>query len=714
MKKITFTGIFFFLLAINTLFGQYPNWENYVNPEILTDHIEINNDIWFSSKAGIIKVDKTTLQTITYDRVNSGIPSNEVESIAQSSNGDIWIGTYNQAIAKFDGTAWTSYPYPDSIFNTSNPVMTYCIEVDNQDVVWVGTSEGLIRYDGTTWQRFSNQSGANFLQDVWALDIDNQGKLILASFFVYEYDGTTFKNMTDTTGIFIYGGAILFRQANNNLWVSNKAGIIGMFDGSVWTEYDSNNDNIPFQETYAFGENSNGEVYFTSQDSGKYVLQNGVWQKSSLPNVVQLDETKLTTYFYDNQGNEWAANGTYLMKNDGQNLTYKNLKTHGLNNNYISNIAIKNNLKYFVDSRNITTFDGTNWSTFNFPDSLLGNNWYTLKKIVFQDNGNIWLASSSRGILHWDGSVWTHYNNTNSNLPSNYISDILWDENAQTLWCSSSVGLIKFDGTTWTVYDPTNTPMGNDFIRAIALDNNGVLYVALSSSVAEVFRFDGTTWQNIAVGASAPQFSISHIHFDKNNTLWAGSWYGGLYQYTGFNWLNWNTSNSDITHDNITDLTSDDEGTIYMATSVGMSAFDGTDWETWTIENSGLSHKQLVNFELEDNDKLWISTAHGISALQLNLTSTTPILNQNNRLTIFPNPIEEQAVIQFTLEEATDKIELKVLSLNGQVVHNTLIKGNREIGMQQLEFYRKDLISGVYYLQIQYNNQKITQPILVR
>ena len=92
-------------------------------------------------------------------------------------------------------------------------ISTYCIEIDNQDVVWVGTSQGLLRFDGLTWQLFNSTQGISLLHDVWALDLNHQGNLVVGSFYIYKYDGTTFHNMTDTTNIPIYGGLLLFHQS---------------------------------------------------------------------------------------------------------------------------------------------------------------------------------------------------------------------------------------------------------------------------------------------------------------------------------------------------------------------------------------------------------------------------------------------------------------------------------------------------------------------
>ncbi|NJN78876.1 MAG: hypothetical protein HC803_11600 [Saprospiraceae bacterium] len=357
MKKLIVLGLILALGNLTFLTAQtVGTWENFINPEILTDRIETANDIWFSSKAGVFKMNKTTQQITNFSPANSNIPSNSVEGIAKMATVLFGLALMIKRLQSMTVQTWTHYAYPDNLFNTTNFIQTYCIEVDNQGIVWVGTSEGLASFDGTNWILYSTQLVGNLFHDVWALDIDNQGNIYAASFNVYRFDGANFHNMTDTTNIAIYGGAILFEASNGDIWVSNLFGTIGVFDGTTWTEYSSMNGQIPSNKTYQLGETPNGEIYFTCQDSGKYILQNGVWQKQSIVDNPHVSETELVTYFFDNQGNEWLGNGKKLLKNNGQNLTLVPLVNHGITNNNTISVTEFNGVKYILSSREVVTF----------------------------------------------------------------------------------------------------------------------------------------------------------------------------------------------------------------------------------------------------------------------------------------------------------------------------------------------------------------------
>jgi ligand-binding sensor domain-containing protein len=710
MKKLIILGLILMLGNLTFLVAQtIGTWENYVNPETITDHVETNNEIWFSTLAGVVQLDKATLQTTIHNKATSNLPSNFVEGIAKDSNGDIWIGTYNQAIAKFDGTTWTTYDFSQVFTNAVGTVETYCIEVDNQDIVWVGTEEGLLRFDGTNWQLYDDQDAGGMLINVWTLDVNSQGDLFIGSFDVFKFDGTTFNNLSDTAGLLLYGGAEAFMDANDNLWVSNGFNTLGKFDGTNWTVYIGNNGQIPVNYLYTIGESPIGEIFLTSA-SGKYTLQNGTWIQDNISSLIPLNGDNLTTYFFDNQGNEWLANDSELIKNDGSTVTDLNL---GLDDNEILNVTIFNNLKYFLTPKTINTFDGTTWGLFDFPDSLFGAS-YELRQMEIIDVNNIWIASRTDGIMNWNGSTWTVYNQNNTILPS-YINEFVYDENSQILWCATNIGVVKFDGTTWAVFNSSNTMMGHNHVRGIALDNNNMLYATVTiSGIAEVWRLNGATWENIAIGSTAPQDQIRALHFDKENVLWAGAFDGDVYKYNDSNWEMWNVISSTVSNVYVETMTSDNLGNIYIGTYAGSAMFDGTSWTTWTVDNSGISQNHTKDLAIDDNGKLWFATDHGVSALQVNLTSTSSILSKNSSLKVFPNPIRTMATVTFDLNEATDNIRVKIISIDGRTIQEHLIQGRANHGTQQLEINRNQMVNGLYYLSIQTDSEQLVKPILIQ
>jgi hypothetical protein len=67
---------------------------------------------------------------------DDGLPSNIVYNVAQDSSGFIWLGTSN-GICKYDGTEFTTFSHPEML---DNEVLT--IQVDQQDRIWFNNLSG--------------------------------------------------------------------------------------------------------------------------------------------------------------------------------------------------------------------------------------------------------------------------------------------------------------------------------------------------------------------------------------------------------------------------------------------------------------------------------------------------------------------------------------------------------------------------------------------
>src|SRR5512135_413773 len=75
--------------------------------------------------------------------VEDGLPQSSVKCIAQTHDGYLWIGTRN-GLARFDGVHMTVF----NALNTPglNPSID-CIYEDHSHQLWIGTRNGLARFD---------------------------------------------------------------------------------------------------------------------------------------------------------------------------------------------------------------------------------------------------------------------------------------------------------------------------------------------------------------------------------------------------------------------------------------------------------------------------------------------------------------------------------------------------------------------------------------
>ena len=175
------------------------------NPHSYIRSIAVDNDniIWFGTEEnGVYRYDGVSVENVT---ITDGLASNAVYAVAVDSENVKWFGV-SGAISQFNGVSWTTYSERYSraiavdadnvkwfggpkILNYDNvswteyddeavglPVLSVIsIAVDHNNVKWFGTEDrGVLRFDGTTWNRYTAADGlgSNQVNGI-AVDQDN-------------------------------------------------------------------------------------------------------------------------------------------------------------------------------------------------------------------------------------------------------------------------------------------------------------------------------------------------------------------------------------------------------------------------------------------------------------------------------------------------------------------------------------------------------------
>src|SRR5690242_17217645 len=119
-----------------------------------------------------------------------GLPQDGVQAIAQTSDGYLWLGT-DEGLARFDGYEFVNFSsHGDGL--PSNSITALATGTDGS--LWIGTRSGLTRYHENKFRTYTQKDG---LPDdsVSALLVDHTGILwIVAGNNVSRFDGSRFTN----------------------------------------------------------------------------------------------------------------------------------------------------------------------------------------------------------------------------------------------------------------------------------------------------------------------------------------------------------------------------------------------------------------------------------------------------------------------------------------------------------------------------------------
>jgi len=185
----------------------------------------------------------------SYTTVNSGLPDNCILSIAIDSNNVVWVGTYNAGLARFDGVNW-------EVFNVSNSSLLNNhitdIAIDNENSIWLSTwNGGLYKYNGTAWSSYNVEAhglgnsvrcvSVDGVGIVWVGTSDGLGRFDGSAWSVYTTSNTILPDNRITDIAF---------DSEGKKWIScynfeNGEGGVLCFDDTNWNLFDTSNSELP-------------------------------------------------------------------------------------------------------------------------------------------------------------------------------------------------------------------------------------------------------------------------------------------------------------------------------------------------------------------------------------------------------------------------------------------------------------------------------------
>jgi ligand-binding sensor domain-containing protein len=761
MKKLLLFSLL--MLLINPLYAQNPEWINYTHSSCISCNVADGDFVWIGTDGGLAKIDTKNGNTIFYNRGNSGLPDNWVNSIAIDASGNKWIGTTWGGLAKFDetkptGTGWT-------IYNTSNsglPSDLVCsIKIDASGNKWIVSGGRLTKFDGQTWTVY-NIPCSNPLE---LIAIDASGNKWIGTWG----SGLLKFNETDTTVTGPLGtGWTVYNKGNSGLpsnwvnsieidaggnkWLGTCNGLT-KFDGTTWTVYNPSNSGLPDTLVVSLAIDASGNKWVVS--SGGYsdhltkfddtAPEGTGWTVYNTPNS-NWPYSDLYSIAIDASGNKWVGTLNIMLANGGvakfdetkptgTNWTLYNDTNSGVPDNTVLSIAIDASGNKWIGAElgGLAKFDGTNytgtgptgtgWTVYNWSNSDLPSN--GVNSIAIDASGNKWIGANTYFVMY-DGNKWTEIDPPVASMPNDGVTSIAIDASGNKWIGTYGGGLAKYDGTKWTVYNTSNSGLPSDIVTSIEIDASGNKWIGSYNGLA---KFDetvpeGTNWIVYNTSTSGlPNNFVSSIAIDASGNKWIGT-YNGLAKFDettpeGTGWTVYDTSNSGLPGNIVTSIAIEANGNKWIGTEFdeytgsGLAKFDetapeGTGWTVYNTSNSGLSSNRVTSITIDKDGNKWVGTRKGGLCVFKEGGVVLDVEENNNNNTIpkdyslmqnYPNPFNPSTVISYRLP-VNGHVTLKVYDILGKEIA-TLVNVEKPAGSYSVNFNGSNLSSGVYIYRIQ-------------
>lgn len=245
--------------------------------------------IWFATRDGICRYDGK--QFVKYSGGEQFRDAGYAIAPKKKTTDDLWFGTRDGAY-HFNGTQFTFVPLPidsaDQVKRKAQPYFNqtdysvYSVAVDKKGNVWFGTEQkGVCRFDGRSFTWFREKELASAA--VRSIYQDSKGVMWFGNNAegLFRYDGSSLRNITVEYGLqnpefrkTLKGkeGTLarvwtITEAANGDLWIGTIDGGIWIYDGKRMKNF-STNDGLPNNSVWTFLKDNKGTTWIGTDGFG--------------------------------------------------------------------------------------------------------------------------------------------------------------------------------------------------------------------------------------------------------------------------------------------------------------------------------------------------------------------------------------------------------------------------------------------------------------
>lgn len=389
----------------------------------------------------INKLSYAQSKNLIFNNINieQGISQSTIEDIFQDSEGYIWLGT-NDGLNRYNGYEFKIYNYEEYQNSISHNGITDITE-DKYGNIWVNTVSGVNKINKKT-EKISNYTEIN-----GKIKEDSTTEIIVTkdnNILVGTYEGLNIYNakedrfdiiLEQKDGILSSCIYSIDEDINGNIWIGTELGLNKLSkDFKVLETYTSES------EIYnIFCDDENGFVWAGSDSSGLLKIDTKTKEVTQYINDIEdensIPANQVGAIIRDRKGNLWVGTTNGLARYNEKNDKFDVYK----NKVYDKNSLVYNDVRSIIEDREgvlwVGTYSGISIfdteSSIKYYNAGLDDGYLLSENMVHgiyeDDEGYLWIGSRTKGvnIIDRENNTSKSINMENNNvIQSNSINDI--------------------------------------------------------------------------------------------------------------------------------------------------------------------------------------------------------------------------------------------------------------------------------------------------
>jgi signal transduction histidine kinase/ligand-binding sensor domain-containing protein/CheY-like chemotaxis protein len=497
-------------------------------------------------------------------------------AVTQDRNGFLWVGTQN-GLFRYDGSRFDAFGIADGL-PTSRIASLY---VDSDGSLLAATTGGVARSVHSRFQTvaFAGAPLTTARREGIATDGDGNVYLATEGGLAVRYNASAHSDLLTTAAsdkrIFS-----VYRDAAGKIWAGCGSSLCTVEHGSLVRVYPE----LPEAQWFSIKDDSKGSLWLLET--------HGVWvRKPASPKFEQLpplpfDKKRMAAPFLGDPVLELAWNGDVIVST----------------------------------SDGLCRFDGRSWRVIDQRAGLVRDD---ISALFGDREGSIWIGIAGLGLARWLGyPEWQSWG-TAEGLPHEAIWAIHRDATG-TMWAGTSSGLAYARADTAAPERWSTLPeFASKMVLSLAHSGDNTLWIGTGND--GLYRLDGRTGRVAEVPVAGRKPYAPLILVDQQDRVWVTS-RGAIYRSISavsdgdysFEALTIPGLNADETFHHIIN---DSAGRVWITTDHGLLRYEQSEWQ-WLTKREGLVDDHVAAITAEPGGGIWVGyrDALGISHLTWNGT----------------------------------------------------------------------------------------------
>lgn len=494
-----------------------------------------------------------SLYNIKHWNIYSGLCSDSISSIYQDSKGFLWIGTYD-GVMRYDGTRFLPFDQTGTPGFTGHSANDF-LELDER--LWIASGQGMISYSGGVFRSYTRNEGL-VSDHISAMAADNEGVLwIGTNQGLMFFDGVRFQIPLHEKGD-LFTGRSISSMAFHPHWGLTVA----CTDGGLYVNCDTD------------------------------------------PSLVAGTKNLRIASIHSDRDEMVAGDrsGGILRLQLSGSIQYERIS-----NETIRDICAGSDDLWLVSSSELINVREGMITKISSSDVDFGMLKSVPKVIQLDRSGNIWIGTRSDGLYALSPSKFKSYNYLNG-LPESTVNTItefpegtFWIGTDTGLYCKTDAQMIQNELTRY---------IGGERIKHLQ-SSNGVLYVSTLSGKG-VVSWDGKSLGHISPEDGLPHRVVKKTMMDSRGNLWISTSAGVVSISSRGEWRLYNRDTGFIS-DEIYDLFEDREERIWITTvEDGLVRIESSGVYQRFSDREGLTGEMVFSVRQDFQGDFWVSTSSGL------------------------------------------------------------------------------------------------------